>query len=324
MTQMISVVIVTYNSEACVGTCIDAVARCLPEAEALVIDNASTDASRVVAERHGARIIGLEKNLGFGRACNVGAHRAEHEHILFLNPDVAICSADPERLRALVEASAVGLVVPSATRSRFMFTERSWLQETLNLALRALRPRELPRRPPSPRAGRAPWASGAALLVRRTEFLSVGGFDPRYFLYYEDRDLSWKYRQHHLPIRSTPALLADHAVGGSSELSDRRSNVRAFAMIGWVQYRHVVCGVEAAARTWTLGHQLHAAITCAVAWAARVAPSRRLRRKSQQLREVKQELERICASSGVLQQSDQHGYWPDAIAVLRETFKERP
>jgi N-acetylglucosaminyl-diphospho-decaprenol L-rhamnosyltransferase len=320
---MISVVIVSHNSKACVGSCIDAVARWLPEAETLVIDNASTDTSRAVAEGHGARVIGLEKNLGFGRACNIGARRAGHEHILFLNPDVAICSADTECLRVLVEAGEMGLVVPSATRSRFMFTERSWLKETLTLVLRALRPRELPRRVPSPRAGRALWASGAALLVRRSEFLGIGGFDPRYFLYYEDRDLSWKYRQHDLPIRSTPALLADHAVGGSSKLSDRRSNVRAFAMIGWIQYRHAICGAEAAARTWIIGYQVHAVITFAVSWTARLARSRRLRRKSVQLREVKQELKRICASSGVLEQSDQHSYWPDAITVLRVTFKER-
>jgi len=167
------------------------------------------------------------------------------------------------------------------------------------------------------------WASGAALLVRRAEFLSIGGFDDRYFLYYEDRDLSWKYRQRDLPLRTTPALVADHVGGGSSELSDRRSNIGAFAMIGWIQYRHTVYGRDAATRTWKLAHRIYAAITRSVECIARAAPSARLRRKSLQLKEVTQELERICASSGVLEQSDHYGYWPDAVAVLSKTARRK-
>jgi GT2 family glycosyltransferase len=314
---MLSVVIVTYNSAACVGKCLDTVARVLPEAERLVVDNASTDASRVVAEGCGATVLGLEKNLGFSRACNVGVRHAQYEHILFLNPDVEICSVDADRLRALLEAPRLGLVVPTSTSSRFIFTERPWWKEALSLALEPLRPRELLRRPSRPRAGQAVWASGASLLTRRAEFLGVGGFDARYFLYYEDRALSWRYRQQDLPIHSTSALVADHAVGGSSEVSERRANVRAFAMIGWIQYRYSVYGRDAATRTWKLERWTQAVITRAVEWVVRIAPAARMRRKALQLREVTQELERICAASGVLEQSDEYAYWPDAVAVLR-------
>ena len=214
---MISVIIVTHNSAACVGSCLDEIASSLPDAERLVVDNASTDLSRAVAEHHGAKVTPLDKNLGFGRACNVGAGQAAHEHILFLNPDVAIGATDASLLEDLLQARDFGLNVPASTSCQFMLRERSWINETMSLSLRALRPRELPKRVPSPRAGRAPWVSGAALLVRKAEFLSVGGFDARYFLYYEDRDLSWKYRQRGLPMRTTSALVADHAGGGSSE-----------------------------------------------------------------------------------------------------------
>ncbi len=315
---MISVIVVTHNSAACVGSCLDAIASSLPDAERLVVDNASTDSSCAVAEHHGAKVTRLDKNLGFGRACNVGARQAIHEHILFLNPDVAIGTADARLLENLLQTPDFGLNVPVSPNCRFMLTERPWISETLSLSLRALRPRELPKRVPSPRAGRAPWVSGAALLVRKAEFLNVGGFDTRYFLYYEDRDLSWKYRQHGLPMRATSALVADHVGGGSSELSDRRSNIGAYATLGWVQYRYAVCGRDAAMRTWLLARRTHAAITRSAESTARIAPSARLRRKSLQLREVMQELELICRASGKLEQSDEHGYWPDAVAVLAD------
>ena len=83
---MISVVIVTFNSAACIGMCVDAVGQWLPGAERMVIDNASIDATRAVAEHHGARVVGLDENIGFGRACNLGAERAGRGHLCFSTP----------------------------------------------------------------------------------------------------------------------------------------------------------------------------------------------------------------------------------------------
>jgi glycosyltransferase involved in cell wall biosynthesis len=317
---MLSVVIVTYNSEACVGPCLDALARWLPDAERLVVDNASADASRSIAESHGATVIGLPRNLGFGRACNIGAERAQHEHVLFLNPDVAIGWADADRLKHLMAAPAFGLLAPTSTSTRFIFSESSWIRETLFLALRALRPRELPRKVVALHAGRPVWASGAALLVRRSEFLGIGGFDPHYFLYYEDRDLSWRYRQRGLPVRTSSAIVADHVGGGSSEVGDLRSDIGAFAILGWIQYESRARGRDAAIRSWSLLHAVHTAAARSIGHTSRIIPSARLRRKSLQLGGVEQELEQICASSGVLRQSDEQGYWPDAVALLSRPF----
>jgi GT2 family glycosyltransferase len=318
---MISSVIVTHNSDDCVGACIDALARWLPEAEILVIDNASTDASRAVAERHGATVVALRENIGFGRACNVGASRAENEHILFLNPDVAVRSADAGSLAELLGATDLGLVAPTSASSEFTFTERSWIGETLSLTLGTLWPREFSRRTRSPHDGHELWVSGAALLVRKTEFLSVEGFDARYFLYYEDRDLSLRYRRSGLPVRTTPAFVADHVGGGSTNLGDRRPTALAFAMMGWLQYVHTAHGPTVAARAWKLAHLTHSAVMRSVDGVSLIASSTRVRRKSLQLKEVTQELNKICAASGVLEQSDDVAYWPDAVALFGRSTK---
>jgi hypothetical protein len=66
------------------------------------------------------------------------------------------------------------------------------------------------------------------LLVSRKEFLDLGGFDPRFFLYYEDRDLSRRYRNADLPVRVTEGVLGRH-VAGTSSASD---GLRAFP-IAW-------------------------------------------------------------------------------------------
>jgi N-acetylglucosaminyl-diphospho-decaprenol L-rhamnosyltransferase len=313
---MLSVVIVAYNSASCLGSCIEALTRWYPDAETVVVDNASTDTSRAVAEGYGATVVPLSANVGFGRACNAGVQRAAGDHILFLNPDVEICSADAGRLDELFATAALGLIVPTSSNNQFIFSERSRIRETLFLTLRALRPREVPTRTPAPQTGDVVWASGAALLVRRSEFLSVGRFDPRYFLYYEDRDLSWRYRQRGLPIRANAALRAEHVGGGSSEVTGLRGDIGAFAVLGWIQYQSNVYGRDAAIRSWNLFKLVHGAVTRPVGWAARVIPSARFRRKSDQLRELAKELGRISASQGVLERSDESRYWPDAVDVV--------
>jgi glycosyltransferase involved in cell wall biosynthesis/GT2 family glycosyltransferase len=318
---MISVLIVTYNSEACVGACIEALTQWLPDSQVLVIDNASTDRSRELAERHGATVLALDKNVGFGRACNIGVHEADYEHILLLNPDVAIRWADPTGLAELLQATNLGLVVPVSEHSAFTFRERPWVEETLWHTLGTLWPREFARRNLAPRDDQELWLSGAALLVRKAEFLGFDGFDTRYFLYYEDRDLSHRYRSHGLPLRTTPTLVADHVGGGSSELDDRRSDILAFAIMGWLQYRYNIGSSGAATQTWRLIHGVQIAATWLVGGAARIFPSARLTRKSAQLKEVAHELRAICAASGVLEQSDEHSYWPDAVGMVDQTLR---
>ncbi len=322
---MISVVMVTYNSEACVGACIDALAEWLPDAERLVIDNASTDGSRTVAERHGATVVALAENIGFGRACNVGARRAKHDYVLFLNPDVTVRGVDRSALVELFGAASFGLIVPAAT-STFMFSERRWAQEMLSLTLGALRPRELPRSSPARGDGSAVWASGAVLLVRVSEFLELGGFDARYFMYFEDRELSWRYRRSGLPVGATPALVADHLEGRSSDTGDRRSRLLAYSLMGWLQYTYVTRGPATAAHAARLALHIHATAARLVSLLAKVLPRARVRRKALQLQEVTEELQRISLHAGRLEQSDDFAYWPDATRLIdgeRRSRRER-
>ena len=135
-------------------------------------------------------------------------------------------------------------------------------------------------------------------------------------MYYEDRELSWRYRRAGLSVQVTPALLADHAGGGSSELGDRRPDIIAFAIMGWLQYTYTVRGPRAAAHAWKLVRGVHGGIMRTVTVASRIIPSRRLGRKSLQLREVSWELTSIAECSGILPQSDGSRYWTEAVALM--------
>src|SRR5215831_8965222 len=108
-----SAIVVTYNSAAVIGACLEALTR--EECEIIVVDNASQDETvRVVEEFvawHPVRLIANEANLGFGAAANQGAKEAKGDVFLILNPDaIAEPGAVAELMRCIgaTQAGAVG------------------------------------------------------------------------------------------------------------------------------------------------------------------------------------------------------------------------
>ncbi|MGI8886646.1 MAG: glycosyltransferase family 2 protein [Gaiellaceae bacterium] len=236
---MISAVVVTYDSAGCIGHCLTSVREVLPGVELIVVDNGSRDetvaAARAVAPD--AQVIEIGENVGFGRACNIGAEAAAGHHLLFLNPDSSLLSADITRIDVLLAARPFGLIAPALEgeleRRR---AESSWITGYFNHTFETLRPREWRPRVRSSGDATSAWVSGAMLLVSREEFMRLGGFDPRFFLYYEDRDLSRRYREAGLPIQTTDAIHGRHAVGRSSASDGLCSWPAAWSLLGWIQY----------------------------------------------------------------------------------------
>jgi GT2 family glycosyltransferase len=228
-------------------------------------------------------------NVGFGGACNRGVEAASHPHVLLLNPDVMI-TATGELGELLAEDGPLGLVVPSlaadgaAAPRPQMFRDRNWVVETLDNVVGSLWPRGWARRRPYTDATEAGWASGAALLVRREEFATVGGFDERLFLYYEDRDLSKRYLQAGFRIVPTDAITGRHA-GGASSAADSLDALRlAYAVLGWIEYLAKWHGKARARRAAVLTLVSLSAVRAALAVAVRArASSSRLERKRRQL-----------------------------------------
>ena len=97
-----------------------------------------------------------------------------------------------------------------------------------------LLPREIALQRPRFFGRRRQWIAGAAFLVARREFLDVGGFDPAFFLYYEDCDLSRTYRSRGLPIRTTAAITVTHAGGGSSPRDS--CTMTCYCLLGLIEY----------------------------------------------------------------------------------------
>ncbi len=224
--------VVSWNTRELLLRCLDSLAGEVRtgRAEVWVVDNGSSDGSpaAVRARAPWARVLEPERNLGFGTAVNAVAAQTRAEWLLAANGDVALAEGALAALLARGEDPRVGCVAPRLVLPDGV-TQHSvhplpTLPVTLafNLGLHRLSP-SLGERLClegfwNPERGRTvPWAIGACLLLRRTAFDSVGGFDPRQWMYAEDLDLSWRLRQQGWRTAYQPAARVRHESGASAQ-----------------------------------------------------------------------------------------------------------
>lgn len=213
----VGVVVVTWNSAATIGACLGSIPSDVP---VVVVDNASRDQTvKRVRESHPeAQIVALDRNLGFGAACNVGAERLGSCDVLLLNPDAMLAQGAIDQLAAiLAQDSTLGIVGPLITDSEGRL-ELSWGHDP-TLVTEWRRQREHRRLPSveSLERARVDWVTGACCLVRRAAWEAVGGFDEGFFLYFEDLDLCRRVRAHGWGISFDPSARATHVRGASAD-----------------------------------------------------------------------------------------------------------
>lgn len=249
----LSAVLVTYNSASVIGDALHSVREHMPGAEIIVVDNGSQDATVEIASgAPGARVISGHGNVGFGSGVNLGVTAASGDLILVINPDAPIASVDPAALKFATRNGCVGLlacrVLDAGTSRHLISNQWGWRRELYWAMLRwFVKPREMSLPRPQGCARTAPWISGAAFLARRSEFLAVGGFDDRYFLYFEDFDLSRSYRERALPIGTTNAVTVVHEGQGSSPRVEE--SAISWALLSLIEYVSKWEGREAAELT---------------------------------------------------------------------------
>ncbi|MFH0992616.1 MAG: glycosyltransferase family 2 protein [bacterium] len=221
----ISVIIVSFNSSSVLKRCLDALTAQEGDPldlEIIVVDNHSVDSSRTVAQSFSPKLklIANEENHGFAKACNQGARAATGEYILFLNPDVEL---QQETVAGLVKAliseeasiaapalrDAGGKISPTIYKipNLWLLVLKTILPYSGYLPLITHR---------SDYQCTAPSVTAACMLIRRTDFAALSGFDERFFLYFEDIDLCYRASQAGLTILFVPSAVATHTTGHSS------------------------------------------------------------------------------------------------------------
>lgn len=223
-----SVVLVNYNGAADTDRCLASLGQLATPPPVIVVDNGSrgNDIVNVVNKHSHAKLIRSAENLGFGRANNLAlreALRSGHSEFLFiLNNDTTV---EPQALEALESeldqhpeaAIATPRIVLAAEPSILWYGggEIDWRKGSARVpgflssafAESARVSREVT------------FATGCASLVRRSVLETLGGFDPRFFMYEEDVEFSLRVLAAGFTIRYVPAAIVHHTVQGSTRAS---------------------------------------------------------------------------------------------------------
>jgi GT2 family glycosyltransferase len=233
----------------------------LGEAQVFVIDNGPERERGAIESALAAwpsqagsiELIAGHGNVGYGRANNLALARAASEAHLIMNPDVELeTAAIAEALAALAEHPEVGLVAPAAydEGGRLLYLCKRYPSVWV-LFLRSFAPERLRRRHARVLdeyemrdvigerfVSGVPLASGCFMLARTMLLERLGGFDPRFFMYFEDYDLSVRMGRESL-VAYVPRARIVHHGGGASRKGPRHvawfmaSAWRFFARHGW-------------------------------------------------------------------------------------------
>jgi N-acetylglucosaminyl-diphospho-decaprenol L-rhamnosyltransferase len=197
----VSVVAVTYSPGPALTEFLDSLAAASSEPVQVVLaDNGSTDgAPERAAERPGVRLLATGGNLGYGRAANLGVAATDSEWVVVSNPDVVWRPGALDELLKVAarwpRAGAIGPLIRTEQGEVYPSArDLPSLGQGIGHALLGTiwpgnRWTRRYRREQLPVERVAGWLSGSCLLLRRSAFDSVHGFDPRYFMYFEDVDL---------------------------------------------------------------------------------------------------------------------------------------
>jgi GT2 family glycosyltransferase len=265
---LVSVVVVTFESQDDIEECVRSVLASNAPAEVIVVDNASSDGTVdsvvcIMADHPECRAICNAQNRGFATA-EPGHRRSRGDYVLVLNPD---CALDPDAIAtalAAIEASPAAAVAgcmllntdgtEQAGARRYLPTPWRALVRVLNLnrltnLLPGLDGIQMNREPVPSQAVEVEATSGAFMLVRRTAMQQVGMLDEGYFMHCEDLDWCCRFRQAGWKILFVPQARAVHKKGRSSRT--RPIRVELYKHLGMIRfYRKFLRDRYPVALTW--------------------------------------------------------------------------
>jgi len=215
MVARVIIVILTYNNIDDIITCLLSItAQTYPHYSITVVDNLSTDGTVEYIQKTfpDVRIIQTGENLGYAAGNNVGIDSADSDcdYIAILNPDTEV---DKNWLHELVQALEMKPKAGLATSKILLYDSRDTVNTCGNyehfagLAFcNGLNENSSLYNTQTLTAG----VSGCSFLARRTILEKLGGFDPDFFMYHEDVDLSWRARRAGYDILYVPASIVYH------------------------------------------------------------------------------------------------------------------
>lgn len=229
----LSIIIVNWNSRDYVRKCVQSIYAnaCATAFEIIVVDGASYDGCGEMLAREfpAVRFVQSRVNAGFAAGNNLGAERSQGRVLLFLNPDTEVIGNALDRLfETLNQLPHTGIVgarllnTDGTLQTSCIQSFPTVLNQVLDAeCLRRIFPRSrlwgmMALFDETQNAGPIEVISGACIMIKRSIFQMVSGFDESYFMYSEDLELCYRVREAGFDCLYVPDAQIIHHGGGSS------------------------------------------------------------------------------------------------------------
>ena len=206
----ISFVVVCYKSSAALKSLLISIPK---ELEVVLVDNSNDKETSEIASSYDCTLIQNQENIGYGAACNLGAEKASGTYLLFINPDSEL---KPETLNELIKAADN---YPNASAFNPKIIDRSGKQSFKRRSVLLQKSDWMSKKFPMFDKD-VSVLSGAAIFIKKENFLKINGFDEKIFLYHEDDDISIRLKKEIGPLMYIHNAIITH-IGGSSSSRDK-------------------------------------------------------------------------------------------------------
>jgi GT2 family glycosyltransferase len=226
-----SIILVNYNGADFLYECLTSIDKFIsPDVcEVIIVDNFSTDESiKIVKDNFTSfKLICSRDNLGFGKANNLAFKHSQGQYLLFLNTDTILMENTPKILSEYLQQNYdVAAISP-----RITFRDDSYQLSCGNLPNIAIEffdkiKYALDNKWHSlfskfynrqySKVQEVGWLTGACLMMRRDVFEQIGGFDEKFFMYFEDKDICKRAKELGYKVIYYPQTTIIHLLGGSS------------------------------------------------------------------------------------------------------------
>lgn len=236
MSPIVSIIIVNYNTYSLLENCIKSIYQFTKEIsfEIIVIDNASKDNSATLIKENFSKVILIEsdENLGFGKANNLGIKRSNGDFVFLLNSDTLLVSnavfilSDFLAKNPMVGICGGNLFNGNNQPTLSYLPNMPDLIEDIDYYLFGWKIRKSKYKKnfnfnhslhPIFIKG---YISGADMMIRKQVLKEVGLFDPDFFLYYEETELTYRIKNKGYLVASVPQSKIIHLQGSSEQIKE--------------------------------------------------------------------------------------------------------
>ncbi len=220
--KLLSVITVTYNNGETIKEYLNSLEKFLPKnAEVIVVDNNSEDWTVGELEKDkNILLIKSSRNLGFSKANNMAVGKAQGKYLFFLNPDTKVLDDAINKLLEFAQSHEnMGIVAPKLVEPSGKVQPSVRRLPSIFGAIKeyylGVKKSFEPYVPQGDQVVDVESVVGGAMLIKRELFNKVGGFNEKYFLYFEDLELCRQVKKLGYKVYYLPDVAIIHRVGSS-------------------------------------------------------------------------------------------------------------